>query len=264
MLLRRPWGLDVLRYGWPAVALLAVLSGCISRSTPAARPVPEPTQTLDAPAVDPDARSQPDPGLTPLPPNPEEQAVAESAGPDVPMATPGESPPPPATEPEAGTGTTAEATPEPGPEPGDGNETTSAPPPLHPGWDLDSAYNRLYVVDSEAVTLDGTIDSVGTFVPAAEAEPGLMLELRAGGEAVAVHTAPLRYLRGMGVRFDFGESLSVEGRWAELDGQRVLLAQAITRGETRVVLRDAVTGRPAWLAPGEADEPGSNEPADSE
>lgn len=264
MLLRRPWDNDVLKCAWPAVAGVAVLSGCIARSTPATWPDPTPTATTDAPAVDPDARSQPDPGLTPLPPNPEEQAVAESAGPGEPVVSPGDDAQRPATEAEAGTGSTAEAAPGPNPGPAGADETASAAPPLHPAWGPDSAYNRLYVVDLIAVTLTGTIDAVGTFVPAEEAEPGLMLELRAGDETVAVHAAPLRYLREVGVRFDFGESLSVEGRWAEIDGRRVLLAQAVTRGETRIVLRDAATGRPAWVAGPEAVEPGDADAADAE
>lgn len=124
------------------------------------------------------------------------------------------------------------------------------PAPLHPAWAADSDYNRRYRVDAEPAVLQGEVESVGTFLPAEEAEPGLLIQLRSNGETFAVHAAPLRYLREAGVRFDFGEALAVEGRWVEIDGRRVLLAQAITRGEVRLELRDAETGRPVWAQPG--------------
>lgn len=126
-------------------------------------------------------------------------------------------------------------------------------PPLHPAWSAASPYNQRYLAEAEPVTLEGEIESVGTFVPAEGAEPGLLLGLKTANGVVAVHAAPLRYLREAGVRFDFGETLTVEGRWTELAGERVLLAQAITRGEVRLELRDAATGRPLWIEPADAD-----------
>jgi hypothetical protein len=139
-----------------------------------------------------------------------------------------------------------------------------ASPPLHPAWSAGSTYNSLYLADAEPVTLQGEVESVGTFVPADGAEPGLLLGLQTEGGAVAVHVAPLRYLRGAGVRFDLGEALALEGRWTEIAGVRVLLAQAVTRGEVRLELRDAATGVPVWSQPTDADAPGNGPPPPAE
>ncbi|MEM9413885.1 MAG: hypothetical protein AAGA29_00220 [Planctomycetota bacterium] len=126
---------------------------------------------------------------------------------------------------------------------------TTLDPPLHPAWAEDSDYNRRYIAGSDPATASGEIEAVGTFVPAEGASPGLLLTLNSGGTTVDIHVAPLRYLRALELRFDFGESLTVTGRWANIDGKRVLLAQSITRGESEIVVRDPQTGRPAWVDP---------------
>lgn len=143
---------------------------------------------------------------------------------------------------------------------GGGDPPGPALPPLHPAWSAGSTYNSLYLADAEPATLQGEVESVGTFVPADGAEPGLLLGLQTEGGVVAVHVAPLRYLRGAGVRFDLGEALTLEGRWTEIAGVRVLLAQAVTRGEVRLELRDAATGAPVWSQPADDDEPEGGPP----
>lgn len=228
MCLRRPcdaW-IQIVVAGWLCACVAAVF-GCAAPGANAPppdvslNPVP-----VDVPGVEPAPSAEPvDPEPAPAPepePEPVEPTPAPDAAADDPQSAPAQ---PPVVE----------------------------APPLHPAWSAASPYNQRYLAEAEPVTLEGEIESVGTFVPAEGAEPGLLLGLKTANGVVAVHAAPLRYLREAGVRFDFGETLTVEGRWTELAGERVLLAQAITRGEVRLELRDAATGRPLWIEPADAD-----------
>lgn len=220
MCLRRPcdaW-IQIVVTGWLCACVAAVF-GCASPGATAPppdvslNPVP-----VDGPGAEPAPSVEPvEPDPAPEQPGPEPEAVV-----DDPPSLPAE---PPVVE----------------------------APLLHPAWSAASPYNQRYLAEAEPVILEGEIESVGTFVPAEGAEPGLLLGLKTANGVVAVHAAPLRYLREAGVRFDFGETLTVEGRWTELAGERVLLAQAITRGEVRLELRDAATGRPLWTEPADAD-----------
>ncbi|MFI4860922.1 MAG: hypothetical protein ACIAXF_09610 [Phycisphaerales bacterium JB063] len=190
---------------------------------PAPEPVDPPVVVVDA---EPDAEPTPDPVPAPEPSTEDEgDAVAQG-------------------EPEAQPEPETPPTPEPETQP-----ATALDPPLHPAWAEDSVYNRLYVVGADPATANGAIDAVGTFIPAEGASPGLLLTLNNGGTSISVHVAPLRYLRAVGLRFDFGEPLSIKGRWGNIDGKRVLLAQSITRGDVEVVVRDPQTGRPVWVDP---------------
>lgn len=214
--------------------------------------------STDAPPVEPPMAMEPDAPAQP---------VVEPEPPAPPAEEP--KPAPPTEEPVADTDEDA-GDDTPGDEPGDGpDETPDTPPaepPLHAAWAEGSAYNALFRAD-DLVSLTGDIDAVGTFVPAEDAQPGLLLSVKDGDKVFAVHGAPLRYLRSIEVRFDFGERLTIEGSWATIDGERVLMAQSITRGETRVEIRAAETGRPAWVplpATTEEDEPDTPAPPDEE
>ncbi|XAM01227.1 hypothetical protein OT109_07520 [Phycisphaeraceae bacterium D3-23] len=196
---------------------------------PAVEPMPDVAPLPDA-VADAGAEGDTDPAPVPTPEpdgSPDDDAIAQG-GPDA--APDAEPDTPPAPEPDAPV-------------------VRALDPPLHEAWAQGSAYNRRYVAGSDPASASGEIEAVGTFVPAQGASPGLLLTLSSGDTNVAVHVAPLRYLRAVELRFDFGEPLTVTGRWVNLDGKRVLFAQSISRGETEIAVRDAQTGRPVWVDP---------------
>lgn len=121
------------------------------------------------------------------------------------------------------------------------------PKPLHAAWLAESAYNQRYDASPDAeVQVRAVVEAVETFVPANGAEPGLALRVTAAGQESVVHVGPLRYLRDLGVRFNYRDELTLVGTRATINGGSVLLARQIRRGDTAVDFRDAETGRPLW------------------
>jgi hypothetical protein len=60
-----------------------------------------------------------------------------------------------------------------------------------------------------------------------------------------VHLGPAWYLERQDIAIEAGDQLVILGSLVDLDGERVLIAREVTRGEDVLVLRDEL-GRPYW------------------
>ncbi len=112
-------------------------------------------------------------------------------------------------------------------------------------WKPQSQYNARF--DTETmVTKQGTIQSVGSFRPAAEAASGLRLRVKtADDKTMTIHAGPRDYASKQGFRFHYGDRIRVSGSMTEVDGHSVVMAKEIHRDGKTLSLRDE-QGNPKW------------------
>jgi len=113
------------------------------------------------------------------------------------------------------------------------------------GWRVDSDYNKLFNVKN-ARTVEGTVQSVGVFIPQQGTEPqGLRLRVKTADGSLTVHTGPLGYVCNQNVPFYYGDSIKVSGATATVGGRQVLLGSEIVKGDQTLKLRGS-DGAPLW------------------
>ena len=94
------------------------------------------------------------------------------------------------------------------------------------------------------VTLTGTITKVETHT-GRMGWNGTHLVVSFGAETLTVHVGPSNYLIQQGFSFAAGEQIEVTGSRIKLEGNDVLIAREIKRGEKVLRLRNS-QGIPAW------------------
>jgi sporulation protein YlmC with PRC-barrel domain len=112
-------------------------------------------------------------------------------------------------------------------------------------WKAGSKYNSHF--DAKAiVTKKGTITSVGTFMPAADAAPGIRLQIRTDdGKTTTVNLGPRDYAARKGFMFHYGDEVQVTGSLTKIDGRSVIMATDIQKGDKTLEVRDK-SGEPKW------------------
>ena len=112
-------------------------------------------------------------------------------------------------------------------------------------WDRDSEYNSLY--DSESIeVLKGTVSEVDRFEVKGE-QNGICLSVEVNGEQTRVHLGPEWFLENQTLRVDVGDRVAVRGSRVDYQGESVILAAAVVRGDHMLLLRSPA-GAPAWAA----------------
>jgi hypothetical protein len=74
---------------------------------------------------------------------------------------------------------------------------------------------------------------------------GIHVTVRAADATLFVHLGPEFYIEHLDTRLEEGDTITVKGSLVALDGQNIIIASEVTKGEQVLVLRDA-TGFPAW------------------
>lgn len=112
-------------------------------------------------------------------------------------------------------------------------------------WAPDSDYNKKF--DAKTVTtIDGTIQSVGTFRPASGAAPGLRLRVvQSDGNVVTIHVGPKAFVDKNQFSCSTGDKITVTGSRIALDNRPVILASELKKGDQTLKLRDD-QGKPMW------------------
>lgn len=112
-------------------------------------------------------------------------------------------------------------------------------------WMPGSEFNKCF--DAKTVeTIEGTVESVGTFRPEPGAAEGLRLRLKTNkGNVLTVYAGPESYVHKTGLMFHNGDRLNITGSKTTVRERSVLMACEIHRGEQKVELRDR-TGQPKW------------------
>jgi hypothetical protein len=106
----------------------------------------------------------------------------------------------------------------------------------------------LYDTSTET-TVMGTIEMLHDVTPPAHVGcrslGGTHLTLNTGDGTLQVHLGPTPYLQSQKLTLSKGESIQVLGSRVVIDGEAVILARQVKKGDTIWTLRDAA-GRPMW------------------
>src|SRR5688572_1564684 len=94
------------------------------------------------------------------------------------------------------------------------------------------------------LTLPGTITKVETHV-GRMGWNGTHVVFRFDAETLTVHVGPSNYLAQQGFSFAVGEQIQVTGSRIKLEGEDVLIAREIKKGNKILTLRNS-QGIPAW------------------
>lgn len=112
------------------------------------------------------------------------------------------------------------------------------------GWGHGSQYGRMY--DSNSVeTISGEVVSVDTFTPMGGMSGGMNLRLKADDETVDVHLGPAWYLQNQDISIEPKDKIEVKGSKVDFNGQFVLMAAQVKKGDATLMLRDE-SGFPVW------------------
>jgi hypothetical protein len=104
--------------------------------------------------------------------------------------------------------------------------------------------------DSRTETrVTGTVEAVENVTPQGRGGRrglgGLHVTLKSATESIEVHLGPVAFLNDKNVTVAAGDTLEVLGSRVTLDGEPVLLAREVKKGDTVWTLRDSA-GRPMW------------------
>jgi hypothetical protein len=122
-----------------------------------------------------------------------------------------------------------------------GEETKASMNP----WLPDSKYNRCFDV-SKFTTVEGTIESVGSFYPESGAAPGTSLNVKTKkGTSVTVYAGPRSFTMHKGIDLASGRNISVTGCKSTVNGKSVMIASELRVEGKTLRLRDQ-QGRPEW------------------
>jgi hypothetical protein len=113
------------------------------------------------------------------------------------------------------------------------------------GWnDPQSSYNRMYN-PATVETLSGEVTAIGTFVPAGGWYGGVHITLRTGKESIGVHLGPQWYIDNQDLELSVGDTIQVTGSRVLYEGEEIIIAQQIRKGNETLMLRYA-NGFPYW------------------
>ena len=109
---------------------------------------------------------------------------------------------------------------------------------------MNGPYSRLY--DPKTVeTIKGEVTNVESTAPMKGMSAGVHLTVKTDKGDAAVQLGPAWYLDNQEVQLAKGDRVEVRGSRVSLDGQKVIIAADVKRGNDTLVLRDA-RGLPMW------------------
>ena len=94
-------------------------------------------------------------------------------------------------------------------------------------------------------TVTGTLDSVTNLPSPGRGGGGLHLIVAASTGPIEVHVGPASFVSSKHVTFAKGDVLTIVGSKVTMDGQYVVIAREIKKGDQVLTLRDA-QGVPLW------------------
>jgi len=114
------------------------------------------------------------------------------------------------------------------------------------GWGEKSAYCALF--DTKTIqTFRGIVVSMNEVKPMPGMRPGLELQLKVKTDVLTVHVGPLWYVENQDVDIHPNDTVRVKGSKISCNGQPVIAAMEIWKGDQALRLRDS-KGRPLWVA----------------
>ena len=115
------------------------------------------------------------------------------------------------------------------------------------GWGLESPYNRLYD-PSELDKFKGVVVGIKEVVPMLGMATGVALLVRESNtETILVHVCPSWYMDKKDIGIKKGDKVKVRGVWVEIDGEDVVIASKIKKGDYfELKVRLTNSGKPFW------------------
>lgn len=114
------------------------------------------------------------------------------------------------------------------------------------GWEAGGEYDRAFNAGA-VVTVSGEVVQVDTFTPWKAMANGVRVLLKVAEELVPVHMGPQWFLDHQELRVARGDRIDVRGARVTFQGEPVIMASVVTRGNQTMRLRDE-SGRPVWSA----------------
>lgn len=112
-------------------------------------------------------------------------------------------------------------------------------------WAPNSEYNKSFKAD-QVKTVTGTVETIGTFQPAAGVQDGVRLRVKTDdGKFITVHAGPLWYFRQHDFYLKPGDKVSVTGSDTKIGWRSALIATQIQSDGKTLELRSE-TGEPKW------------------
>lgn len=116
---------------------------------------------------------------------------------------------------------------------------------LSGAWSATSTYNKKFD-PANVSTFKGTVQSVSSFQPEPGSLNGVQLTVKADdGRTMTVQLGPTSYLRREKMSFTNGDQVQITGCKADVNGQSVIMASEIQKGDRTLQLRSG-SGAPAW------------------
>lgn len=112
------------------------------------------------------------------------------------------------------------------------------------GWGPGSSYNRMY--DTKTVeTISGSVISIDQILPDKNMSVGIHLLLNTVNGNVSIHLGPAWYIENQDIQIIKGDNVSVTGSKVTYNGDQVIIAKEIIKGDQLLKLRDE-NGYPLW------------------
>lgn len=112
------------------------------------------------------------------------------------------------------------------------------------GWGPGSSYNRMY--DTKTVeTISGSVISIDQISPDKNMSVGIHLLLNTVNGNVSIHLGPAWYIENQDIQIIKGDNVSVTGSKVTYNGDQVIIAKEVIKGDQLLKLRDE-NGYPLW------------------
>lgn len=115
------------------------------------------------------------------------------------------------------------------------------------GWEIDGAYNKLYDA-SEYESFKGVVVKIKEMPPMPGMSEGVILWVRERREEeiIRVDLCPTWFAKARETGIRVGEFVNVKGAFAEVNGEWVLMASKIKKGDWQFKVRLTKDGTPFW------------------
>jgi hypothetical protein len=115
------------------------------------------------------------------------------------------------------------------------------------GWEKGGAYDNHYKA-SDFDQFKGTVEDIVEITPLPGMAIGVGLLVRdEGKEIVKVHLGPKDFVDLKTIALKKGDKVKIKGAWAEINGDDILMASKVKKGETtELKLRLTKDGTPFW------------------
>ena len=118
------------------------------------------------------------------------------------------------------------------------------------GWEIGSPYNQLYSAN-ELDSFKGWVVKIDEVVPMKGMSKGVALHVRPSNdpddEVIVVHLCPSWFIKPNATGFKRGDRVKVRGVWVEIDGEDVVMANKVKKGDYFALkVRLTKDGTPFW------------------